>query len=205
MSAERKSAAVLYFQFSAFERHITEEVFHHAEGLGIGDDGGVRINLHEVVDVCRMIRLHVLDDEVIGFGSVQDRCDVIQPFMGEISIYSVHNGDLFILDHIGVVSHAVGNHILSLKQVYLVIVDAYIKNIIGYFHDGTSLLKIIFITVTIIIFDDFIISQDAGKSIINGKKFPIRAPIASFQGSCYNSNHIRGVYALWEENRSEKK
>ena len=85
------------------------------------------------------------------------------------------------------------------------IVDAYIKNIIGYFHDGTSLLKIIFITVTIIIFDDFIISQDARKSIINGKKFPIRAPIATFSRNCYNSFQIQGVYALWEENRSEEK
>ena len=53
--------------------------------------------------------------------------------------------------------------------------------------------------------DDFIISQDARKSIINGKKFPIRAPIATFGRNCYNSFQIQGVYALWEENRSEEK
>ena len=98
------------------ERERTEEeVLHHAEGLGISHDRGVRINLHEVVDVCGMVRLHVLNDEVIGFRSIQNGSDVVQPLMGEIGIYGVHNGDLFILDHIGVVSHAVGNHILSLK------------------------------------------------------------------------------------------
>ena len=113
--SKRKGAAVLYLQFSAFEGHIAEEVLHHAEGLGISHDRGVRINLHEVVDVCGMVRLHVLNDEVIGFRSIQNGSDVVQPLMGEIGIYGVHNGDLFILDHIGVVSHAVGNHILSLK------------------------------------------------------------------------------------------
>ena len=45
----------------------------------------------------------------------------------------VHDGHLFIQDHIRVVSHAVRYHILTLKQVYIVVIGTNIKNRIGYF------------------------------------------------------------------------
>ena len=50
--------------------------------------------------------------------------------MGEVLVHSIHNGDLLIQDHIGIVGHAAGHPVLPLKQVHLMIVNTYIANIV---------------------------------------------------------------------------
>ena len=78
-----------------------------------------------------MIRLHVLDDQIVGRASSEGRGQVVQPFMGKMDVHRVHYGDLLIQDHIGIIGHSVGNNVLSFKKVHLMVVDAYIADRVG--------------------------------------------------------------------------
>ena len=113
---------------------LAEEVPHHGERLGGRNDGGIRIGAHELGDIRRVIRLHVLYDQIIRLPAAKHTSKVVQPFMGEVSVHRVHDGDLFVKDHIGIVCHSVGNHILTLKEVNLMIIDTDITNVICNFH-----------------------------------------------------------------------
>ena len=120
---------------------VAEELLHHGEGLGGGNHRGLGIDLQEVRNVGRMIRLHVLNDQIVGLPAVQDGLQIVQPLVREIPIHGVHNGHLLIQNHIRIVRHAVGNHILSLKQVYLMVVNAHIADILGNCHRYSPLCR----------------------------------------------------------------
>ncbi len=107
-----------------------EELLHHDKRLGGRYDGGILIYVHEIGNISRMVRLHVLYDQIIGLAGTCSSFDVIQPFVGKTCIDRVHDGYLLIQDYIGIIGHAVLYHILSLEQVYGVVIDADIFNII---------------------------------------------------------------------------
>ena len=77
----------------------------------------------------------MLNDQIIGLSAVEDGLDIVQPFMGEVLVNGIHDRDLFINDHIGIVGHAVWHLVLAFKKVDAVIVDAYIFDGIGDFHN----------------------------------------------------------------------
>ena len=54
--------------------------------------------------------------------------------MGEMLIHGIHHRDLLIQNHIGIIGHTVGNHILAFKKVNLMIVDTHIADIFRNFH-----------------------------------------------------------------------
>ena len=113
----------------------SEVVLHHCKSLiGRYDDGFV-IDLHEIGDIGRMIRFHVLDDEIVRGLAVETVLQIVEPFMRKVLIDGIHDGDLVIEDQIGIVGHAVGDFVLSLKEVDLMIVDADVSDSIGDFHN----------------------------------------------------------------------
>ena len=103
------------------------------------------ICIKECVDVGGVIRLHVLHDEVIRLPAVQRGFQIIQPLFGEILIHRVHNGDLFIQNDIRIVSHAVGDGVLSLKQVDFMVIYTNVANIVGNGHSASP--SVIFVWV----------------------------------------------------------
>ena len=117
-----------------------EEVAHHRERLCGRYDRRVGIVLHEVENIRAVVRLHVLDDQVVGLSVAESFLEVVEPFVGELAVNGVHDRDLPVDNHIGVVRHAVGNDILTLKQVNFVVVHADITDVVGdVFHFVTSL------------------------------------------------------------------
>ena len=111
-----------------------EEVLHHGERFCGRNDGCVRICLHEIHDVRGMVGLHVLNDEIIGCFTAERILNVVEPFVGEICIYRIHNGDFFICNDVGVVGHSMGNLVLTFKKIDLFVVYTDVKNIICDFH-----------------------------------------------------------------------
>ena len=129
VAAQFEGAAVLGHD-AVFHEIGAEEVVHHGEGLGGGHHGGVGVGLEEAVDVGGVVRLHVLDDEIVRLAASEGALQVVQPLVGEMLVHGVHDGHLFIQDNIGVVAHAVGHLILALEQVHLMVVDAYVQDIL---------------------------------------------------------------------------
>ena len=111
-----------------------EELLHHDERLGRGDDLRLRVCLHKDGDIGGMVRLHVLHNEVIRATAVKLRFEVLQPFHAEVGVYRIHDGNFFIEDDIGIIGHAVFYGVLSLKKVYVMVVYADIANIFCYKH-----------------------------------------------------------------------
>ena len=140
MLSQRQGIALTDHNPAAFEV-VTEELLHHGESLGGGNHRGLGIDLQEVHNIGRMIRLHVLNHQIVRLPAVQDGLQIVQPLVGEIPIHGVHNGDLLVQNHIGIVGHAVGNHILSLEQVYLMVVNAHIADILGNCHRYSPLCR----------------------------------------------------------------
>ena len=81
-----------------------------------------------------MVRLHVLDDQIVRLTVTQSVADILKPFVGKILIHRIHDGNLLVHDGIGVIGHAVGDNILALEQVYLMVVYTDVLDIIGNGH-----------------------------------------------------------------------
>ena len=129
VAAQFEGAAVLSY-LAILHQVGAEEVVHHGESLGGGHHGSLGIGLEKAVDVGGMVRLHVLDDEIVRLPTGQGVLQIVQPLVGEMLVHGVHDGHLLVQDQIGVVAHAVGDLVLALEQVHLVIVYADVQDIL---------------------------------------------------------------------------
>ena len=107
-----------------------EKVLDHGEGLGGGHHLCGGIGLQEPEQAAGVIRLHMLNNDVVGGFSAQHVPDVVQPDFREMGVHRVDDGVFFIVDHIGIVGHTVGNAVLALKQVNGVVIDADVMNLL---------------------------------------------------------------------------
>ena len=114
----------------------SEEVLHHRESLGGGDDGRRLVGVHEGGDIARMVRLHVVDDQIVGGLAAEHVFDVAEPFVTEADIDRVNDGGLAVEDGVRIVSHAVGDDVLAFEKVDFVVVDADVPNVFGDVHDN---------------------------------------------------------------------
>ena len=126
--------SIFYFQHSSLQIQRTEEVRNHNKGLGICHNHRFWINLEEILNISRVIRFHMLYNQIIRFSSIQSLLYVIQPLMSKILIYCIHNCYFLITNHIRIIAHSIWNWILPLKQINLMIIDACINNIICNIH-----------------------------------------------------------------------
>ena len=133
VAAQGKSVALCHGD-AALGTVGAEELLHHDEGLAGGDDGGLRIEPEEIGNVGRMVRLHVLHDQIVRPSAAENGFQIVQPFVGETGVHRVHDGDLLVQNDVGIVGHAVGHRVLALEQVHLMVVYADIKNVVGNAH-----------------------------------------------------------------------
>ena len=105
-----------------------------AERLRGSDDHGVRITLGKGEDAGRVVGLHMVYDQIVRRAAGERGGEVGEPLLGEVPVHRVHHGDLLIEDHIGIVRHAVGHVVNTLKKVDLVVVYADVANILRHIH-----------------------------------------------------------------------
>ena len=111
-----------------------EELLHEAKRLRGCHNRRLRPNGKRFGDAGRVIRLHVVDDKIIGGLSAIHRRDILHPYVAEACIGGIHHRCFRVLDEIAVVRHAAGHHILSLEQINVVVVHAHIGDIFRDFH-----------------------------------------------------------------------
>ncbi len=122
MLAERQSVALFYHQ-PAVCVVGSKELLHHAERLRGCDNGCARVPRKECCDVGRVVRLHVLDHQVVRRASRQRAVQVLLPCRRDVCVNGVHDGNLFVQNDVGIVSHAL-DPVLLLKQAQLGVVNA---------------------------------------------------------------------------------
>ena len=137
MAAQNKLLAVLD-DLLLHGRILAVELLHKGECLGISHYDRIGIDLQKQSDIRGMIGLHVLHDQIVRLSAAENGLEVSQPLFSEVLVNSVHDRDLLVHDDIGIVRHSERNHILSLEQVYLMIINANILDVICNLH--TALL-----------------------------------------------------------------
>ena len=110
------------------------ELGQHLDGLGAGHQLHVRVPLRQGADAPGVVRLQVLDHQVVGLPPGQGGLQLLQPLPGPPLVHGVHHGHLLVQDHIGVVGDPVGHRVLALKQVDVGIVHPHIADGVGQVH-----------------------------------------------------------------------
>ena len=81
-----------------------------------------------------MIRLHMLNDQIIRLPCAEGFCHVVKPFVGEFPVDGIHHGGLLIENYVGIVGHSVRDDVLPLKEIDLMIVDADVADVVCNLH-----------------------------------------------------------------------
>ena len=115
-----------------------KELSHEGKGLGVSDYSRVGIDIEEIEDICGVVRLHMLHDQVIGLTAAQNFAEFSEPLICKFYIHGIHDGDLLVHDDVGIVGHAVGDYILALKQIDDMIVDTDVLDRICDLHIWSS-------------------------------------------------------------------
>ena len=71
-----------------------------------------------------MVRLHVMDHEVIRLAAFKGLGQVGLPLLALAGVGSVHHGHLIIQDDVGIVGHPFGDDILAFEKVEVEVVDS---------------------------------------------------------------------------------
>lgn len=85
------------------------ELIHHLEGLLGGDNGGFRMGLMHQADGGAVIRLHMVDDDVIEWTAGKGLFNIVQVLIAIIPVDGIEDRGFFVQQHVGVVGHAAGD------------------------------------------------------------------------------------------------
>lgn len=127
MASKRKSISFLDFHCTAGQIQI-KELRQHGKYFCIAHQFHLRIFLRNLLDIACMIRLHMIDNQIIRLSVSYCFFHFGKPFIGYSRICRIHDGDLFIHNHIGIVGYSIWNMILALKQINPSVVAAHIEN-----------------------------------------------------------------------------
>ena len=104
--------------------HILEVLLHHVVGAGVGRIClGLRINVHHLGESAGMIRLRMLDDDVIDGPIADDAADALQQLIGKFRFHGIEQRDLLVNDQIGVVSGAFLYWIKASVKVAVILIN----------------------------------------------------------------------------------
>ena len=136
-----KCQCIAFFNYHlSVSKICAEELLHHHKCFLRGNNLGIFECLHKVSNIRGVVRLHMLNNQVIRTAGTENRLNVVQPLMCKAGIYRIHNCNLIIHDHIRIVCHTILYYILSLKQVHIMIVHTYILNVFRNLHFISSFL-----------------------------------------------------------------
>ena len=109
-----------------------EEVLQHGDHLAVGDDGGLRVAQQQLADRGGVVRLHVLDHEIIQAPAGQHMVDVFKKDPADRVVHRVEQNGFLVQQQIGIVGHAVGDGIDALEQGQPPVIAAHPYQIVGH-------------------------------------------------------------------------
>ncbi len=125
VAAERQCIS-LSNNYPAGCRHCVraEELLKECKGFCIAYKLHVRVFFHQNRHICRVIRLHVGDNEIVRRSAAKAGFQIFQPGFRSTRVHRVHHGNLFIQNQVGIIADACRHRILALKKIQLGIVKA---------------------------------------------------------------------------------
>ena len=120
----KRQRIALGYDYSPVLISVAEIASHHIKGLGGGNNLNVFVFLRKGLYIGRMIRLHMMNNKIIGLPFFKGLFNIRQPFVLKISVHGIHNGRFFVKYNVGIVCHSVGHLKLSFKKVDITVVYA---------------------------------------------------------------------------------
>ena len=115
MAAQGQGVPLLHRLETALHLH-GEELADHGQGLGVADDGGLRVAAQHLAQGGGMVRLHVVDHNVVQFPALEGIFQVFKEPLRNGLVHRVQQGRFFVPDQIGVIGNAPGNGVHIFKQ-----------------------------------------------------------------------------------------
>ena len=112
-----------------------EELVDHLERLGVADDLHLGMAAHNLAHCGAVIRLHVIDDQIVERTAVKDVLEVLEELIGYAPVDGIQQHGLFIQQHIGVIGHAARDGEYVFKQRQTAVAAAHpVKIILNLLH-----------------------------------------------------------------------
>ena len=102
MCAERDGIVFLHRYGLSLHIHIVK-LLCKCQSFCISHNFQVRETQQQLFNVGAVVRLHMVDHQIIQRTSVQNKINIFQELMGDGGIHSVNQSRLFICDQVGVV------------------------------------------------------------------------------------------------------
>ena len=152
VASEGECVALLDCDCPARKVSDLKELTHKLEGLSVADRDNVGVLFYQSHKASCVVGLHVRDNYIVGLFAVKGLLEVIKPLGCFSSVRRIHYSYLLIENNIGIISHTLGNFVLALKQVNVIVIDAYVANCFGnivFIHFMTSVTLIWYLYFTI--------------------------------------------------------
>ena len=135
MAAQREGVPFLDRQ-RILDGLIRHELSQELKGHGASHHRHVGILLQNGGHGGRMIRLHMVDNEVVRSTALQSLLQVPEPLLSLTGIGRIQDGHFIIHNKVGVVRHTFRHDILTLEQIQIQMIYAYIADSFSnFFHD----------------------------------------------------------------------
>ena len=102
----------------------TMEATEHIEGLLVPHDLHIGVALAQETDRATVVRLHVIDDQIIHGTALQDEVELVEEDIRVADVDRIDEGRLLVYDEVGVVSHARGDRPDVLEALFHAVVHA---------------------------------------------------------------------------------
>ena len=122
MLAQSQCITLFYSDHATCKINAIKKVSQHLHGLCTAYQLHTRISLQHPSNECRVIGLHVVSHQVVRLSAVQSSRQILFPLLTLSAVSSIHHCYLLIINEIRVITHALGHHILALKQIDVQIV-----------------------------------------------------------------------------------
>ena len=76
-----------------------------------------------------MVRFQVVNHQVVRLAASESGFQIGKPFIHLVRIDRIRHGNLFVHNHVRIVGHALGHHVLAFKQIQVAVIDTDILDV----------------------------------------------------------------------------
>ena len=115
-----------------FQRTFTNaiETLHHLERFLVSDDLDFRIILLDQGNASAMVRLHVIDHQIVDRAVAYHLLNILQVGHEEIHLHRINQTHLLVINQIRVIAHPIGQRPQTLEKVLVTVVHAHVVNLV---------------------------------------------------------------------------
>ena len=104
--------------------HAEPELTHEIKGFLITDDLGLRVTDEDFLKACRVVRFHMVDNQVIQGTASKDGFDIFQELTADRPVSCIEKNRFFVQKDVGIVGYAPRNGMNIFKKFQAAIVSA---------------------------------------------------------------------------------